>query len=371
MKVAIVQDWLTDMGGAEKVLKCFLELFPDADMYALVATEEAKKSLGLSGVTESFICHLPFGRSQYRKYLQLFPLAIEGFDMSKYDLILSSSSSAAKGVLTFSNQLHICYCHTPARYVWDLTWNYMSMFTKGRFRFSPLKLYMRRVFKKFRMWDVVSSNRVDHFIANSEFVARRIKKIYNRDSVVIYPPVNVTALQYDPGVAKEDYYFTVSRLVSYKRVDLIVEAFNRMPDKTVYIAGDGKEGAKLKRMAGKNVHFLGRLSDEELHQRMQRAKGFVFAAEEDFGIAPVEAQACGVPVICYGKGGTTETIIDGETGVYFKEQTADALCDAVGRFEGMTFDAVKCRRNAERFSTERFKKEIMDFVEAKRAAMES
>lgn len=362
LKVALVQDWLTALGGAEKVFSELLRLFPEADIYTLVASDKIVKSLGINGrVTQSFICHLPFAQKLYRKYLQFFPMAIEGFDFAGYDLIISSSSSVAKGVLTSSCQTHICYCHSPARYVWDLCGQYLRE-SGLHSRYNPLAFYARRVLHKFRIWDVVSANRVDYFIANSNYIAKRISKIYRRDSVVIYPPVRIDMFRLNEE-KRDDYYFTVSRMVQYKKVDLIVRAFAQMPDKQLFVAGTGPDMKKIQKIATPNVHLLGYVPEDKLREYIAKAKAFVFAADEDFGIAPVEAQATGTPVICYGKGGVLETVVDGVTGLFFKEQTEASLIDAVHKFEKMTFVPSEIRRNAERFSAERFRQEIADYVE--------
>lgn len=362
LRVALVQDWLTEMGGAEKVFAELLEIFPNADVFTLVASDDVVKKLGIKkGVTESFICHLPFAKKWYRKYMQFFTMAIEGFDLSNYDLVISSSSSVAKGVLTRADQVHICYCHSPARYVWDLCPQYLKESGLNS-RYNPLAFYARKVMHDFRIWDVVSANRVDYFIANSNFISNRIKKVYRRDSTVIYPPVNVD--EFELSSEHDDYYYTASRMVPYKKIDLIVKAFAKMPDKQLYVAGTGPDMDKIKSFVAPNIHLLGYVSDDEMKKYMLRAKAFVFAAEEDFGIVPVEAQATGTPVICYGKGGALETVVDGVTGVYFKEQTEESLIDAVNRFSEMSFDHTVIRKNAERFSQKIFRDNIREFVDS-------
>lgn len=362
MKVALVQDWLTEFGGAEKVFAELLNIYPDADVYTLVASEKVTGKLGVKGrVTESFICHLPFARKWYRKYMQFFSLAIEGFDLSKYDLVISSSSSVAKGVLTRADQVHICYCHSPARYVWDLCPQYLKEAGLTS-RYNPMAYYARKVMHDFRMWDAASANRVDFFIANSNYISKRIKKVYRRDSTVIYPPVNIS--EFPLNTQHEDFYFTASRMVPYKKMDLIVKAFAQMPDKQLYVAGTGPDLKKIKKFIAPNIHLLGYLDEKDMVSYMSKAKAFVFAAEEDFGIVPVEAQATGTPVICYGKGGTLETVIDGVTGVYFYEQTEESLMDAVSRFEKMSFSPEDIRKNAEKFSQELFRNNICRFVES-------
>lgn len=362
MKTAIVHDWLVIYAGAEKPLEQILHLFPDAELYSIIdfLNEDEREFILNKRANTSFIQNLPFAKTKYRNYLPLMPLAVEQLDLSGYDLIISSSYAVAKGVLTNSNQLHICYCHSPLRYVWDLYHQYLkeSGFNKG-FKDKIARLILHYV----RIWDSTTANRVDHFIAISKYIAKRIKKIYGRDSTVIYPPVYVD--EFELYTEKEDFYLTVSRMVPYKKIDLIAEAFSRMPDRKLVILGDGPDMGKIKSKAGKNVEVLGYVPSKVLKDYMQRAKAFVFAAEEDFGITPVEAQACGTPVIAYGRGGVLESIIENKTGIFFKEQTVDCLTEAIKNFEEKedTFDYNEIRKNAERFSKERFKKEFKEFVE--------
>ncbi len=323
--------------------------------------EDRKRILKGKHAKTSFIQKLPKAREKYRSYLPLFPFAIEQFDLREYDLILSSSHAVAKGVLTHQNQLHISYVYTPIRYAWDLYHQYMkeSGLDKG------IKgLIARYILHRIRMWDVSTANRVDYYIAISKYIARRIKKIYGKESKVIYPPVDVD--KFTLRTDKEDFYLTASRLVPYKKVDLIVEAFSKTNKKLV-VVGDGPDMKKIKEKAGKNVEIIGYQPDEVLIDLMQRAKAFVFAAEEDFGIAPVEAQACGTPVICFGKGGASETVVNMITGVYFMEQDVLSILKAVETFESNIdkFDPRKIRQNALRFSKDRFEKEIKEFVEEK------
>ena len=359
LKTAIIHDWLTTFGGAEKVLESIYELFP-SPIYTLVKDEEVLKGsiLEEAEIHTSFIQKLPKAKTKYRNYLILFPLAIEQFDLSDYDVIISSSHAVAKGVLVNSNQLHICYCHTPIRYAWDLYHEYLRNL-KG-IKSIAVKLVLHYL----RIWDVTTANRVDYFIANSKYVAKRIKKVYGREAVVIYPPVDIE--KFEVSTSKENFYLTVGRLVPYKRVDLIVKAFSMMPDKKLIVIGTGPDYRRIKKLATKNVEVLGYQPFETLRSYMQKAKAFIIAAEEDFGIAPVEAQACGTPVILYGKGGATEAIIEGKTGVTFKEQTVESLMEAVKNFERIEnklFDPLEIRKNAERFSKERFKKELKTFIE--------
>ena len=354
MKKALIHDWYYINGGAEKVIHSFNNIWNDFEHYALVDfLNDADRDFILNGkkVNTTFIQKLPTAKSNHRKFLQLFPLAIEQLDLRKYDLIVSSSASIGKGVLTNQNQLHICYCHSPMRYAWDLYHQYLedSNLNKG------LKgLYAKWVLKKIRSWDYINTQRVDFFIANSNYIAKRIKKTYNRDSTVIYPPVDIK--KFELKKEKDDFYFTASRMVPYKKIEIIVRAFNNMPSKKLIVAGDGPELKKLKKIAGSNIEFLGFVTSLHLKEYMQNAKAFVFAAEEDFGIVPVEAQACGTPVIGYG---------NNETGVLFKHQTTESIMEAVKYFETITFSSESIRKNAERFSKERFEIEMEKFVNNK------
>ena len=367
LKVALVQDWLTELGGAEKVFSTLMALFPEADVFSLTSHPSVINKLGINPDKhkDSFIAALPFGRTKYRNYLPLFPKAIESFDLSEYDLVISSSYAVAKGVLTNNNQLQICYCHSPMRYAWDLHHQYLHETNLNGLGFKSW--YVQHILHKLRIWDVVSANRVDHFIANSNYIKKRIQKVYRRDAEVIFPPVDTERFVLKED--KEDFYFTASRLVPYKKIDLIVKAFSQIPDKKLMVAGTGPDFHKIKASVTKtsNIKMLGFISDEEMISYMQKAKAFVFAADEDFGIIPVEAQACGTPVIALGRGGTKETVIDGKTGVHFYEQTEKALIGAIQKFENNmdSFDPKIIRQNAERFSKKRFSKELEEFVSIK------
>lgn len=359
MKKALIHDWYYVNGGAEKVIHSFNTIWNDFEHYALVDfLNESDRDYILNGakVNTSFIQKLPTAKSNHRKFLQLFPYAIEQFDLNDYDLVLSSSASIAKGVMTNQNQLHICYCHSPMRYAWDLYHQYLE---ESNFGFLS-GMYAKRVLHNIRMWDIINTNRVDIFIANSNYIKGRIKKIYNRDSKVIYPPVDV--VNFKLVEQKDDYYFTASRMVPYKKIELIVKAFNNMPNKKLIVAGDGPEYKKIKSIAKSNIELVGFLKTNELKGYISKAKAFVFAAEEDFGIIPVEAQACGTPVIAYNKGGSKETVIDKETGLLFNHQTEKSIIDAVANFETLDFNPSTIRQNAMRFSKERFEKEMRDFV---------
>ncbi len=360
MKSALIHDWFYTYGGAEKVVKSIDTLWPEIDHFALVDflnDKDRNDILNGKSVKTSFIQNFPTARGNHRKFLQFFPRAIEQFDLRDYDLVLSSSSSVAKGVLTRQDQLHICYCHSPARYAWDLYHQYLeesglNRGLKGR--------YARYVLHKFRNWDYTTHPRVDHFIANSNYIAERIFKVYRRESDVIYPPVDTDF--YQCVKEKKDYYFTASRMVPYKRIDLIVKAFRNMPDKKLVVAGEGPEFAKISKAASSNVQFLGFVNKEQLKSYMQEAKAFLFMAEEDFGIIPVEAQACGTPVVGYAKGGLAETVIDGVTGIHFKEQSEDSLISGIDRFEKTSFNPEAIREHAEKFSTLRFENELKSYV---------
>ncbi|MFW5453794.1 glycosyltransferase family 4 protein [Thioalkalivibrio sulfidiphilus] len=360
--LAIIHDWLTTYAGAERVLEQLLGFYPGADLFSVCnfVPEAEQGFLCERQPTTTFIQGLPGARKRYRSYLPLMPLAIEQLDLSAYDVVISSSHAVAKGVLTSPDQLHISYVHSPIRYAWDLQHQYLRETGLDR----GLKGWVAKwLLHKMRLWDLRTANGVDHFIANSEFIARRIWKVYRREAEVIYPPVDVSSFTLRED--KEDFYLTASRLVPYKRVDIIVEAFSTMPDKRLIVIGDGPDIEKIRVKANANVQLLGYQSFEVLRDYMQSAKAFVFAAEEDFGITPVEAQACGTPVIGYGKGGILETVTDGVTGVLFHEQTVSSLCDAITRFEsiGDSLDCHAIRHNSERFSTDRFRKEFTEFVD--------
>ena len=367
MRIAIVHDWLKVYAGAERVLEQMLMCFPEADLYSLIDFVPAERRGFLQGknARTSFIQRMPLARSRYRLYLPLMPLAVEQFDLSAYDLVISSSHAVAKGVLTGPDQLHICMCYSPMRYAWDLQHQYLreTGFDRGLMGWL-VKWQLHRL----RLWDLRTANGVDGFIAISQFIRRRIRKTYRRDAAVIYPPVNIA--KFSLRADKEDFYLAASRLVPYKKMDLIAEAFAAMPERRLVIIGDGPEMRKVRAKAGPNVTVLGYRSDEVLRDYMQRAKAFVFAAEEDFGIVPLEAQACGTPVIAFARGGALETIrgLDDSqpTGVFFKEQSVAAIVAAVDFFEreAARILPTACRENALRFAPERFRGEFKAYVEA-------
>ena len=357
MKIAIVHDWLVTNAGAEKVLRAILEIFSNADLFSLVdflSDEDRQKVINGKYAKTSFIQSLPFAKKHFRNYLPLFPKAMESLDLSSYDLIISSSWAVAKGVKKSKSQLHICYCHTPVRYAWDLYDEYTSNLKQ------PKKFLVQSVLKYIRNWDIKTLDRVDFFIANSKFVQERIKRTYNRDSVVIYPPVNVE--KFTLCTKKEDFYLTASRLVPYKKTKLIVEAFNEMPDKKLIVIGSGEEYEAIKKIAKSNISVLGYQNDNVLIDTMQRAKAFVYAAVEDFGIVPIEAMACGTPVIALNDGGTHETVIDEVNGMHFQNQTVEDICDAVKRFEILEFDPKQISDLAQNYSEDRFKQELIKYI---------
>lgn len=351
MKVALVHDWLTNFGGAERVVLEFTKLFPEAPIFTAVYDPQKLGALfPPEKVRPSRMNKIPFSRRYYTKMLSLMPAAFESFDLSGYDLVLSSSSSCAKGVLTKADVPHVSYLHTPMRYAWDLYHQYL------RDSSLPTRIAMRRLLPRIRSWDIQNSHLVDAFIANSTTVQGRIKKIYRRDSAVIFPPVN-TDFFTPSGEGPGNYFLLLSRFVPYKRVDLAIEAFNKL-GKPLVIIGGGSEEKRLRRLAGPSIRFTGRLSDEETRTYYRNCRAFIFPPYEDFGITPLEAQACGRPVIAYGRGGALDTVLPGKTGLFFAEQTPEALAAAVEEAEGMAFNTEAIRAHAEGFSAERFRKEI-------------
>jgi glycosyltransferase involved in cell wall biosynthesis len=365
-KIAVVHEWFSGYFGSERVVEQILQIYPQADVFCVAdfLPPGGRGFLNNRPITTSFIQRLPLARRHFRNYLALMPLAIEQFNLSSYDLVISSSHAVAKGVLTHPGQFHISYVHTPMRYAWDLQEQYL-----GNGHAKGVKSALARTLLHYmRMWDMRTANGVDVFVANSNFIARRIWKIYRREAAVVYPPVNVASFAI--GWRRKPFYLPVGRLVSYKRVDLIVEAFSRMRDRQLVVIGDGPELSKLSSKATSNVTMLGYQSAEVVQEHMEQARAFIFAGEEDFGITPLEAQACGTPVIAFDGGGVTETVIDGDTGMYFTEQTAESLTQTIRRFECSRpcMDPVRIRRNAERFSIERFRREFAGLVEREYAA---
>ena len=363
MKTAVIHDWLIKPGGGENVLEEILEIFP-SPVYTLVYNKErmGNSKICKHPISTSFIQKLPKSRTSHQLYLPLFSYAIEQFDLSEYDLILSSSHCVAKGVLTTNDQLHICYCNTPVRYAWDLYHQYME---EANLNKGLKGLFVKRVLHNLRMWDLNSSFRVDHFIGNSQYIAKRINKIYRREAEVIYPPVDVEYFSFYPN--KDNFYVTASRLVPYKKIDLIVEAFASMPDKKLVVIGDGSEMKKIKDKAASNIEILGHISRDKMKELFQRAKAFIFAAVEDFGIVPVEAQSCGTPVIAYNQGGVRETVIQNKTGIFFDSQDVESIKNAVKEFESRedSFVLKDIADHAQKFSYDRFRKEYSSFVNQK------
>ena len=371
-RIALVHDWLDSYYGSERVLEQILACFPDADLFSTVdfVPEDQRAFLGGRTVRTSFIQKLPFARRHFRQYLPLMPLAIEQFDLGGYDLVLSSSHAIAKGVLTGPGQPHLSYVHAPIRYAWEYQHQYLR---ESGLESGPRSWLTRYLLHRIRLWDHRTANGVDRFVANSDFIARRIRKLYRRESAVVHPPVDVAGFPFRAD--KEDYYLAASRFVPYKRTETIVEAFRALPDQRLVVVGEGSGFERVRKHAPANVTLLGRLPMAELVRLMQGARALLFAAEEDFGITPVEAQAAGTPVIAYGAGGALETVagLGGDeppTGLFFDQQTPEAIAAAVRRFaqEGARIDPHDCHANALRFTPERFRnayvREVIDLWRA-------
>jgi len=372
MKVAIVHDWLTTWAGAEKALAELLACYPHAEIFTMVNFLPKDKIPSLIGRTihTSFIQKLPGARKHYRRYLPLMPLAVEQFDLKGFDLILSSSHAVAKGVISDPGAVHVCYCYSPMRYAWDMQHQYLRQSGNTR---GPISWLMRWQLHRLRQWDYINAQRVDHFIAISHYIERRIETFYRRKAEVIYPPVDVEKFSYDRP--REAFYLTASRMVPYKRIDLVIEAFNQMPDRQLIVIGDGPDYAKLKALAGPNVTLLGYQPDNVLMDHLERTRAFVFMAEEDFGILPVEAQAAGAPVIGYGVGGMRETIVNGGSGLLVQEQTVEALLVRIKQFEALQaappegedeeapFTPLVCRKSAIRFESANFRQAIDKLIQ--------
>lgn len=357
LKVAIVHDWLVSYAGADRVVDCMHHVFPDAPIYTLVYDKEKMPTWFRDyDIRTTWIQKLPFATKLYKKLLPLMPGAFEALDLSEYDLVLSSSSSCSKGVITRPDAVHICYCHTPIRYVWDFYYTY-------RANANPLvRAVMPSQMHKLRQWDKCAADRVDYFIANSRYIAQRIKKYYRRDSDVIYPCVHINQ---SPFVEKEDFYLVVGRFTWYKRIDLAVAACTKLGRRLVVI-GTGDEESRLKTMAGPTVEFKGGgLSDEEVRGYYLRAKAFLFPGEEDFGITPVEAQSAGTPVLAFGRGGACETVEDGRTGLLFHAQTVESLAECIEKFEaeGVACSKEEIRAHSLSFSEARFEEELRAYCD--------
>jgi len=368
-RVAIVHDWLDKPGGAERVLQELLRCFPAADLFAVVdmLSEEDRHLIANKNVKTTFIQRLPGARKHFRRYLPLMPLAIEQIDLSSYELIISSSWAVAKGVITGPDQLHVSYVHTPMRYAWDQQHAYLKLEKLDR----GLKgIAARLVLHWLRLWDTRTANGVDVWLANSTNIARRIRKTYGRQAKVIRPPIRIE--DFELCEKKDDYYFTCSRLVQYKRVDLIIDAFLARKHRQLIVAGDGPELPALVKQAGgaANIQFVGRQTDEGIRNYLSRARAFVFAANEDLGIVPIEAQACGTPVIALGRGGALETVrgrgAERPTGYFFDAQTSEAIVSALDDFEALStpISPADCRENAASFRSEVFREDILRTVRA-------
>ena len=366
MKVALVHDWLCTYAGSERVVEQILQVFPHADVFAVADFLAAsdRDFLGGRPVQTTFVQRLPFARRFLRAYLPLMPIAIEQLDMSGYDLVISSSHAVAKGVLTGPDQLHVSYVHSPIRYAWDLQHQYLREAGMSGFGGVLARMILHYV----RMWDVRTAAGVDVFLTNSAYIGRRVRKVYGRESTVLPPPVDIDG--FSCRTEKEGYYLAAARMVPYKRMPLVVEAFSRMPERRLVVIGEGPDLKRCQRLATANIELLGHQPFAKLRDYMQQAKAFVFAAEEDFGITLVEAQACGTPVIAFGRGGARDIVrpLDGTakpTGVFFLEQTTDAIVEAVNRFERLRppIQPAACRRNAERFSIQQFRLSLEEIVE--------
>jgi glycosyltransferase involved in cell wall biosynthesis len=365
VKIAIVHEWFAEYAGSERVVESFTNLWPDADVFALVDLlneDERRIILKSKRPITSFIQKMPFAKTKHRYYLPLFPLAIERFDFTGYDIIISSSHAVTKGLKKTPNQLHISYCHSPMRYAWDNTELYLDQanISKGLKGFTA-----RKIINYLRKWDLKTASRPDFLIANSKFIAGKIKRIYNREADVIYPPVDVN--KFDCVKEKGDYFLTASRMVPYKRVDLMVEAFSKMTDKKLKVVGQGSEFKNIKNNVTPNIELLGYKNDKELKTLLQKARAFVFAAEEDFGITVVEAMACGTPVIGLNKGGTAETVIDSKTGILFNSQNVKSIKEAVLQFEDTAglFNPQIISDHARQFNREIFEGKIKEYVREK------
>ncbi len=367
LKIALVHDWLTGMRGGEKVLEVLCDLYPQATLYTLLHNKgSVSKTIEDREIRTSFIDRMPLKARRYRNYLPLFPAAIESFDFSAYDLILSTSHAVAKGARPAPGALHICYCHTPMRYVWELYGEYFGPGRAGLVTRAAMSLVAPRL----RAWDIRSSTRVHHFIANSRNVAGRIRQYYRRPADVIHPPVNLE--QFLLSNEDDGYFLIVSALVPYKRVDLAIETFNRLGERLV-IVGTGPELTRLKAIAAPKVEFLGWQSEVELAKLYARCRALIFPGIEDFGIVPLEAMASGKPVVAFGRGGALETVSDDPqrpTGVFFYEQTPEALKEAVLKLRTIKFDPRSIRKHAERFDRKIFKEEYKNYIEQKLTAQD-
>jgi glycosyltransferase involved in cell wall biosynthesis len=363
MKVAIVHEWLDGFAGSERVLEQMLLCYPQADLHVLCdfMAEKDRGFLGGRAVRTSFLQRMPFARRGFRNYLQLMPIAIEQFDLQGYDLVLSSSHAVAKGAITGPGTRHVAYIHSPMRYAWDLQGQYLRQSGLER---GPRSIYTRWLLHRLRLWDQASAGRPDLLLANSTYIAERIRKVWRREAAVLHPPVDVAG--FPIGTGPRTHFLIASRQVPYKRIELVAEAFRRMPDLSLVVAGDGPSAQLVEAQAAPNISIRGRVSQAELVRLLQEARAFVFAGEEDFGIALVEAQAAGTPLICFGRGGAADIVREGETGLLFAEQSAEAVIAAVRRFvaEEARFRPEACRARAEGFSNEAFREKLVRMVGA-------
>lgn len=365
MKVALVHDHLAQEGGAEKVLKVFTEMFKDAPIYTLLYEKNnVEKNFSDRHIETSVIQKLPGGVRHYKWYLYFMPLAVEFFDLRPYDLVISDASAFSKGVITALGTTHICYCHTPTRYLWSDAHEYLNELPYNKWLKKIISLLLSRL----RLWDYCAAQRVDYFIANSRTVAERIQKYYRRDSTVIYPPVETAKFSISDlsrQAPNERYFLAGCRLAPYKRIDLVIEAFKALgPEYRLKIFGDGIDKPRLLKLAEAcpNIEFLGRVNDEEKAKLFSEAQAFINPQEEDFGITAVESMAAGRPVIAYAKGGATETVLADQTGLFFQEQTVESLVAVIRRFSSLSFDSAAIRRHAEQFSLENFQRQILNFI---------
>jgi glycosyltransferase involved in cell wall biosynthesis len=363
MRVAIAHDSLTQLGGAERVVEAIHEIYPDAPVFTLVFDQKLKEHFEGWTIVSSPLQHLYNIFPKFQYYLPLIPLAVRFFDFSKYDLVISSSSVFMKGIHVPKDVLHINYCHTPARFLWD----HMDEYLKEEAP-KPLKGILRLYLKWMQGWDFRGAQRVNYFIANSRNIQNKIKAFYKRDSIVIHPFVDVD--YFHPTVPKEDYYLVAGRLQGYKKADLVIELFNKL-GKKLHVVGTGRALPRLQSIAKPNIEFLGRVPDHVLRDEFSGAKAYIYPQEEDFGMMPLEANASGTPVIAFGKGGALETMVDGKTGVFFHEQTESGLQEAVDKLEHINFLAEDLFDNAQNFSKERFKQQVQDFVETKMSERKS
>jgi len=358
LKIAIVCDWLTNFGGAEKVILALHHLFPQAPIYTSVYNKDKMPGFENAEIHTSYLQNFPWAKKKHQLYLPFYPGVFEQFNLDGFDIVISSSHSCAKGIITKPETLHICYCHSPMRYAWEDSINYID-----QYEINPLiKRIAGSFIHKLRIWDRLSAERVDAFIANSATVQKRIYKYYRKPSSIIHPFVDTSEFKLNNN--RKDYFLAVGRLIPYKRFDLIIQAFNKLKLPLI-IAGTGVASDKLKQMAGDNVQFTGFINNDDLRKLYSEARALIFPQIEDFGIIPLEAMATGCPVIAFNRGGAGETVIDGETGVFFDRQTPESLAEAVTYFGQNKFDGAKIRKHAETFDLEVFNKKIIDFIEKK------